>query len=62
MEQDLARFSRMPGVRAEKVQTHPGEHGTINPWILKLTPAGGTTLLEVFLRTRADFHYKEIKP
>jgi hypothetical protein len=62
MEHDVARFSRMPGVVVEKVKSQGIGNGAGNSWILKLTPAEGKTLLEVFQETRAGFHYKEIQP
>jgi hypothetical protein len=61
MEQDIARYSKLPGVVAEKINTRPGERVFGNPWMLKLTPAKGTTLLEVFVLTKAGFDSKEGK-
>jgi hypothetical protein len=52
----------MPGVVVEKINPHRGAETDHHAWILKLTPAEGKTLLEVFLQTRARFYYKEIQP
>jgi hypothetical protein len=61
MEQDIERYSKLPGVGAEKVNTRPGERVFGNPWMPKLTPAKGKTLLEVFVLTKAGFDFKEGK-
>lgn len=60
MKQDIARFAQMPGVVAEAINIETGTKTGGESWILKLTPAEGKTLLEVFLQTRAGFYYKEI--
>jgi hypothetical protein len=61
MQADVDKFSKMPGVKAEHINTRPGEKVIGNPWMLRLTPAKGKTLLEVFVLTRAGFDYKEMK-
>jgi hypothetical protein len=59
MEQDVERCSKLPGVRAEKINNAPGKKVFGNPWILKLTPTDGNTLLQVFVQAKAGFDYRE---
>lgn len=51
-KKDLEMHSKMLGVVAEEFQERPGVYTG-----LKLTPAKGKTLLDVFLLTKAGFHY-----
>ncbi len=55
MQADVERCSQLPGVNAEKINTKPGQKIYGNPWMLKLTPKQGTTLLDVFHLTGAKF-------
>lgn len=61
LEQARLRFADMPGVVVEKFHAQAGDYPLGHPWRLKLTPGKGTTLLEVFLLTKAGFHYTEKK-
>jgi len=59
MEADIERCSKLVSVHSEKINLRPGERVLGNPWMLKLTPEKGTTLLEVFHLTGAKFDYVE---
>jgi RNA polymerase sigma factor (sigma-70 family) len=58
MERDIAKYSNMDGLIAEKLSSVPeGVEVAGNPTYLKLTPGKGKTLLEVFLLAEAQFDY-----
>lgn len=61
MEADIEEFSNMPGVVAKKVNLAPGKRVFGNPFVLKLTPGEGKTLLEIFLIAEARFDYSKAK-
>lgn len=61
MKADINKYSSMPGVVAKKVNLAPGKHVFGNPFILKLTPSEGKTLLEIFLMAEAQFDHVEAK-
>jgi len=54
-ETDLARYRSQRGVAVEFTPPPPSSGGSAG--VVKLTPEPGVTLLEVFLLTRAGFHY-----
>ena len=60
MKDDVEKFSKMKGIHAELINSMLGKkvYGNLN--YLKLTPEKGVTLLEVFLKTRAGFYYKQV--
>lgn len=61
MQADIKKYSNMPGVVAEKINLRPGEVVFGNPWILKLTPGEGKTLLDIFVLAEAQFDYAEVQ-
>jgi hypothetical protein len=59
MKRDIDEYSSMPGVVAETFEAGTGQGNNTR---LKLLPAKGKTLLEVFLLVpQAGFHYSEKK-